>query len=47
MAQRIRFASTAQRASDGENTHNRVSAGSEPQNDSKDPTDHGRSFISL
>jgi hypothetical protein len=46
MAQRIRFASATQRACDAEETHNRVSAGNEAQNDSKDPPDHGRSFIS-
>jgi hypothetical protein len=36
MAQRIRFAGATQRACDGENAHNRVSGGGDPQDDLED-----------
>jgi hypothetical protein len=42
MPQRIGFAGASQHTCDGENTHNRVSSGSEPQNDLEHLPDHRR-----
>ena len=42
----VRFAGTAQHACDGDDTHNRVSGGGEPEHDLKYLPDHGRRFIS-
>src|SRR4030095_12964485 len=46
MAQRIRFVGAAQHTCDGEKTHNRVSGGSETQDDLENLPDHDRRSIS-